>query len=81
MFSVFPNFHIEGPTPCAMVTTMFSLNFLPGTQNADWVGIPSTGRSFSTRVTVLFEFEQDQLVRERCYMDFGDIARQLRATN
>jgi hypothetical protein len=27
MFSVFPNFHIEGPTPCAMVTTMFSLNF------------------------------------------------------
>ena len=55
--------------------------FLPGTQNADWVGIPSTGRSFSTRVALLFEFEQDQLVCERCYMDFGDIARQLRATN
>jgi hypothetical protein len=30
MFSVFPNFHIEGPTPCAMVTTMFSLNFFTG---------------------------------------------------
>jgi hypothetical protein len=55
--------------------------FLPGTQNADWVGIPSTGRSFRRRVALLFEFEQDQLMCERCYMDFGDIARQLRATN
>ena len=51
-----------------------------GTQDADWAGIPSTGKSFSTRMGVLYEFEEDQLVCERVYMDFGEISRQLGAT-
>jgi hypothetical protein len=50
---------------------------LSGTQHADWAGIPSTGKLFSTRIAVLYEFEEDQLVCERVYMDFADIARQL----
>jgi predicted ester cyclase len=29
--------------------------------------------------TCLYEFDRDELVRERVYMDFADIARQLQA--
>ena len=50
---------------------------LTGTRAADWAGIPNTGRSFATRLAAVFDFEADQLVCERAYMDFGDIARQL----
>jgi hypothetical protein len=39
-----------------------------------FAGIPSSGRSFGTRVACLCEFERDELVRERDYMHFGDIA-------
>jgi hypothetical protein len=38
-------------------------------------------KSFNTRLAVLYEFEGDQLVCERVYMDFGEIARQLGDTS
>jgi len=53
---------------------------MSGTQHADWADVPSTGKSFTTRLAVLYEFEGDQLVCERVYMDFADIARQLGPT-
>jgi predicted ester cyclase len=49
-----------------------------GTQQEEWAGIPSIGRSFNTRAACLFEFEGDELVRERVYMDFAEFASQLR---
>ncbi len=79
MFSVFPDFHIEAGPLRHGDDHVFVEVLFTGTQNADWAGIPSTGRSVSTRVAVLFEFEHDQLVCERLYMDFGDITRQLGA--
>jgi predicted ester cyclase len=48
-----------------------------GTQQEDWFGIPSAGRSFNTRVACLYEFEGDELVCERVYMDFAEFATQL----
>lgn len=48
-----------------------------GTQHADWAGIPATGRSFSSRVAAVYEFEGDELVCERAYADLADWARQL----
>ena len=42
----------------------------------DWSGILSTDKSFNSRMGLLYEFEGDQLVRERVYMDFGEMARQ-----
>ena len=48
-----------------------------GTQQAEWAGIPATGRSFSSRVAAIYEFEGDQLVCERAYTDLADWARQL----
>ena len=42
-----------------------------------WAGIPNSGKSFATRLAAIFDFEADQLVCERLYMDFSDIARQL----
>jgi steroid delta-isomerase-like uncharacterized protein len=77
MFTVFPDFHVEpgllrhGDDHVLVEVT------LTGTQAADWAGIPNTGRSFATRLAAVFDFEADQLVCERVYMDFGDIARQL----
>jgi len=77
MFSVFPDFHIEaGPLRHGDDHVFVEIR-LSGTQHADWAGIPSTGKSFSTRMAVLYEFEEGQLVCERVYMDFADIARQL----
>jgi len=49
---------------------------LTGTQQGDFAGIPPTGRSVKTRIGCLFEFEGDQLVRERVYLDLADILRQ-----
>jgi steroid delta-isomerase-like uncharacterized protein len=77
MFSVFPDFHIEAGALQHGDDHVFVEIRLSGTQHADWAGIPSTGKSFSTRMAVLYEFEEDQLVCERVYMDFADIARQL----
>lgn len=80
MFSVFPDFHIvPGPMRHGDDHVLVELR-LSGTQHADWAGIPSTGRSFDTRLAAIFEFELDQLVCERAYMDFADIARQLGGT-
>jgi steroid delta-isomerase-like uncharacterized protein len=80
MFSVFPDFHIEaGPLRHGDEHVFVEIR-MSGTQHADWGGIPSTGKSFTTRLAVLYEFEGDQLVCERVYMDFADIARQLGPT-
>ncbi|HYZ07131.1 MAG TPA: ester cyclase [Pseudonocardiaceae bacterium] len=78
MFSVFPDFHLEAGPLRHGDDHLFVEIRMSGTQNVDWAGIPSTGRPFNTRVAVLYEFEHDQLVCERVYMDFADIARQLR---
>jgi steroid delta-isomerase-like uncharacterized protein len=77
MFSVFPDFHIEAGSMRHGDDHVFVEVLMAGTQHADWAGIPSTAKSFITRVACLFEFEGDQLVCERVYMDFGEIARQL----
>lgn len=50
-----------------------------GTQHADWAGIPAAGRSFSSRVAAVYEFEGKELVCERAYADLADWARQLGA--
>jgi steroid delta-isomerase-like uncharacterized protein len=80
MFSVFPDFHIvSGPLQHGDDHVVVEVR-LSGTQHADWAGIPSTGRSFDTRVAAIYDFEGEELVRERVYLDFGEIARQLTST-
>jgi predicted ester cyclase len=80
MFSVFPDFHIEsGPLEHGDDHVLVEVR-LSGTQQADWAGIPNSGRSFETRVAAVYDFEGVRLVRERVYLDFGDIARQLTAS-
>lgn len=48
-----------------------------GTQRVEWLGIPATGRCMDTRMIALYEFEGDQLVCERVYMDMAQIREQL----
>ena len=81
MFSVFPDFHIDASPLRHGDDHVFVEVRFTGTQAADWAGIPSTGKSFSTRVGILFEFEGDELTCERVYMDLGEIARQLGPTS
>jgi predicted ester cyclase len=77
MFTVFPNFHVEpgllrhGDDHVLVEVT------LTGAQGRRLGGNPKNGKSFATRLAAVFDFEADQLVCERVYMDFGDIARQL----
>ena len=81
MFAVFPDFHVEaGPLRHGDDHVLVEVR-LTGTQHADWAGIPNTGRSFDTRLAAVYDFEGDQLVCERVYMDFGEISRQLTATS
>jgi predicted ester cyclase len=80
MFSVFPDFHIvSGPLRHGDDHVAVEVR-LSGTQHADSAGIPSTGRSFDTRVAALYDFEGEELVRESVYLDFGEITRQVAGT-
>lgn len=77
MWQVFPDFHIvPGPMRHGDDHVFVEVR-LTGTQHADWAGIPNSGKSFDTRLGVVFDFEDDQLVCEHVYMDFGEITRQL----
>lgn len=79
MWQVFPDFRATpGPLRHGDDHVFVEVR-LTGTQHADWAGIPNSGRSFDTRLGVLFEFDDAELVCERVYLDFGDIARQLGA--
>jgi steroid delta-isomerase-like uncharacterized protein len=81
MFSVFPDFHIEAGPLRHGDDHIFVEIRMTGAQHADWSDTPSTGRSFNTRMGLLYEFEGDQLVCERVYMNFGEMARQLGTTS
>lgn len=50
---------------------------LRGTHDGPLRSLPPTGRSFETRMTAFFIFEDDRLVCERVYFNPGDIMRQL----
>jgi steroid delta-isomerase-like uncharacterized protein len=77
VLSAFPDFHIEPGRLLHGDEHVFVEIHMSGTQADEFAGIPFSGRSFDTRVACLYEFEGDELVRERVYMDFSDIARQL----
>jgi predicted ester cyclase len=50
---------------------------LAATRHADWAGVPTTSQTIDTIVGCLYEFDEGQLVCERVYLDFAEIARQL----
>jgi steroid delta-isomerase-like uncharacterized protein len=75
--TAFPDVHIEPGPFYHGDTHIFVEVRVTGTQQADFAGIPATGRSFDARMACLYEFEEDQLVHERVYFDFAGIMRQL----
>ena len=80
LFAAFPDFHIDIAFLKHGDDHVFVEARWSGTQQEEWAGIPSMGRSFNTRVAFLFEFEVDQLVGERVYMDFAEFAAQLQGS-
>jgi predicted ester cyclase len=79
LLTVFPDLHIEPQFWRHGDDHIFVEVRVSGTQKADWAGIPAHGGSIDTRMAALYEFEGDQLVCERVYLDFAEIARQLGA--
>ncbi len=77
LLSVFPDLHIAPQFWRYGDDHIFVDVRVTGTQKADWAGIPAAGGSMSTRMAAFYEFEGDELVCERVYMDFAEIARQL----
>jgi steroid delta-isomerase-like uncharacterized protein len=77
VLSAFPDFHIAPGPLLHGDDHVFVEIAMSGTQAEEFAGIPSSGQAFDTRVACLYEFDRDELVRERVYMDFADIARQL----
>jgi steroid delta-isomerase-like uncharacterized protein len=78
MLTAFPDFHIDPGPMLHGDNHIFVEVRATGTQAEEFAGIPATGRSFDLpRVANLFEFEGDELVCERVYIDVGDMARQL----
>jgi steroid delta-isomerase-like uncharacterized protein len=77
LFAAFPDFHADSRSMRHGDDHVLVEARMSGTQHADWAGIVNTGRSFSTRLAAIFDFDGEQLVRERAYLDFADITRQL----
>ena len=77
LITSFPDVHIEPGSFYHGDNHIFVEIRMTGTQQADFAGIPATGRSFEARMACLYEFEEDQLVCERVYFDFAGILRQL----
>jgi steroid delta-isomerase-like uncharacterized protein len=79
LITAFPDVHIEPGPFYHGDNHVFVEVRMTATQQADFAGIPATGRSFEARMACLYEFEEDQLVCERVYFDFAGILRQLGA--
>jgi steroid delta-isomerase-like uncharacterized protein len=79
VFAGFPDFHVEPGPLFHADTAVFVEVRMTGTHQAEWAGIPASGRRMDLRVGCLFEFEDDRLVCERVYFDFATLMRQLGA--
>ncbi len=77
LLTVFPDLHIEPRFLRHGDDHILVEVRVSGTQKEEWAGIPATLGRMDTRVAALYEFEGDELVCERVYMDFAEIARQL----
>lgn len=78
MLTSFPDFHIEPGPMLHGDDHIFVEVRVTGTQAGEFAGIPPTGRSIDLpRVANLFEFEGDELVCERVYIDLAELRRQL----
>jgi len=82
MLAAFPDFHIEPGPMLHGDNHIFVEVRVTGTQRGEFAGIPPTGRSVDLRrVANLFEFEGDELVCERVYIDHSEMMRQLTGPN
>jgi steroid delta-isomerase-like uncharacterized protein len=73
----FPDFRFEptrvSPTPDAVVVE----GMFRGTHDGPWRGLPATGRRVEFSMCLIFEFDGNELVNERVYMDLNTPLRQL----
>lgn len=50
---------------------------MTGTHRGDWAGIKATGKSMDIPVACIFDFDGDELLREKVYFDMATLVNQL----
>lgn len=77
LLTAFPDFHFQ-PTMIHHADAAVIVEArMTGTHRAAWAGLEPKGRHMDIRAACVFDFEEDRLVNETVYFDFGALARQL----
>jgi steroid delta-isomerase-like uncharacterized protein len=77
--SGFPDLHAEPGRLRHMDDGVFVECVTTGTHQGFFAGVPATGKRIETQSACIFEFEGDELVCERVYINFVAVLRQLGA--
>lgn len=77
LFRVFPDWEITLETPCISGTRAMQPGKVRATHRGEFMGIAGTGRRTEFDCVLIFEVEQDRIVRERRIYDFTGMLIQL----
>jgi len=75
--TAFPDFHFQPTAIHHAERAVIVEAHMTGTHHAPWAGLEPRGGKMNLRVACVFDFEEDRLVNETVYFDFGALQRQL----
>ena len=77
LFSVFPDWDMVLEEPCVDGARAMRLCKVRATQKGDFMGFPASGKRFEFDCVLVFDLENDLIVRERRIYDFTGLLIQL----
>ncbi len=77
LFTGFPDFKVEVRRTMHADDAIVAEIALTGTHQAEWAGIPATGKKIDLMSACIFDFDDDRLTCEKVYFDFATLLRQL----
>ena len=78
MFRAFPDWHVELMGPLVHCDSgIFIEARMTGTQQGEWLGIPSQGGRMDVRLACMYDFDGTDLITERVWFDMATVSRQL----
>jgi steroid delta-isomerase-like uncharacterized protein len=73
----FPDFHANIGKMRHADDAIIIEGLITGTHDGEWAGIRPTGRRIGVPAAAIFEFDEDQLLCEKVYMDFAAVLTQI----